>query len=83
MTGLDEEAYIGVHERSSHGDVLTIWEDSGAVGTALLDEAKDVVNSIYRHITGRTASRSTIKDYTRRLADGWTLNDVEDDISDR
>ena len=45
MTGLDEEADIGVHKRNSHGDVLAIWEDSGAVGTALLDEAKDVVPS--------------------------------------
>ena len=45
MTGLDEETDIGVHERHSHGDILAIWEDSGAVGTALLDEAKDVVPS--------------------------------------
>jgi hypothetical protein len=49
VAGLDEEANIGIHERNGHGDVFAIGKDSRAVGTALLDEAEDVVPSQGRY----------------------------------
>ena len=49
MAGLNEEADVGVHEGDSHSDVLAIRQHSRAVGTALLDEAEDVVPSARRN----------------------------------
>ena len=46
MAGLNKKSDIGIHEGSSHRNVLAVGEDSGLISTAPLDEAEDVIPTV-------------------------------------
>lgn len=49
-------------------------------GFARSQEARDRINQLYREVLGRDADPSGLNTYLKRLADGWSLQDVRRDL---
>jgi hypothetical protein len=55
---LDQETYIGIHERDGHGYVFAVREHGATVSSSFFDEAEDIIPSKNNHMR-RSSKNST------------------------